>query len=59
VGIFYYTHNTIGRGTRKKHFVFIWVAVKMAFVGRQAGRDTDLFTAEYTGTVTFLGTERE
>ncbi|CAM4711693.1 unnamed protein product [Leuciscus chuanchicus] len=37
---------------------FIWVAVKAAFVCRQACCIANLFTAEYTGTVTFTGTER-
>ena len=37
---------------------FIWVAVKTAFVCRQAGCVADLFTAEYTGTVAITGTER-
>ena len=37
---------------------FIWVAVKTAFVCRQAGCVTDLFTAEYTGTVAITGTGR-
>ncbi|XDV38346.1 hypothetical protein PO909_007785 [Leuciscus waleckii] len=31
---------------------------KAAFVCRQAGCVADLFTAEYTGTVAFTGTER-
>ncbi|XDV36610.1 hypothetical protein PO909_006356 [Leuciscus waleckii] len=37
---------------------FIWVAVKAAFVCRQAGCVANLFTAEYTGTGAFTGTER-
>ena len=58
---FCYTHNTIGRGRNTKKYTlmrFIWVAVETAFVCRQTGCGTGLFSAKYTGTVTFSGTKR-